>query len=118
MSYGARAKGAKGVIISGRCRDILEHAQAGFAVFARGQSTLGQKTFTRPSELDVPLEIGGVDVKPGDWIVADQDGVVVIPFGMMEKVKNGCEKGRQVDELCKKGIIAGNGVANTFKMYR
>jgi hypothetical protein len=49
MTFGAQARGAKGVVISGRCRDVNEHLQAGFPVFARGTSTLGQKPFTRPS---------------------------------------------------------------------
>ncbi|KIM23812.1 hypothetical protein M408DRAFT_332168 [Serendipita vermifera MAFF 305830] len=125
MSYGARARGAKGVVISGRCRDVVEHEEAGFPVFARGQSTLGQKPFTRPSALDIPLKIVCSDdewpavlVRPGDWIVADVDGVVVVPVEMMEQVRNACKRSREVDELCKTAIQAGNGVAATFAKYR
>ena len=118
MSYGARARGVKGVIISGRCRDVMEHEEAGMVVFAKGQSTLGQRPFTRPSELEVRLNIDGVMIEPGSWMVADQDGVVVIPIGMMESVKQLCEKGRRVDELCKNGIIEGKGVQETFNQYR
>jgi regulator of RNase E activity RraA len=40
MTAGAQARGALGVIISGRCRDLGEHREAGFDVFARGSSTL------------------------------------------------------------------------------
>lgn len=57
-------------------------------------------------------------IEPGDWIVADLDGVVVVPSHQMEKVKELCRKGRAVDELCKADIKAGRGVAETFKKYR
>jgi len=57
-------------------------------------------------------------VRPGDWIIADQDGVVVVPVDMMEKVKSICKNGREIDEACKAAIIAGEGVAATFKKYR
>ncbi|PVG00867.1 RraA-like protein, partial [Serendipita vermifera] len=124
MSYGAKARGAVGVVIEGRCRDVLEHQQAGFPVFSKGQSTLGQKPFTRPSELDVPLELGGegewpsVLVHPGDWIVADVDGVVVIPYGQMQKVRDLCKTSREIDEKCRVDIAAGMGIQETFKKYR
>ncbi|KAG8824643.1 hypothetical protein FRC19_001365 [Serendipita sp. 401] len=134
MSFGARARGAKGVIISGRCRDVLEHREAGLPIFARGTSTLGQRPFTRPSEIEVPLTISSpsltsvastqseewpaVTINPGDWIVADLDGVVVIPRDQMEAVRELCRKGREVDERCKRDIIAGLGVAESFKKHR
>lgn len=131
MSLGAKTRGAKGVVISGRCRDVAEHREAQFPVFARGTSTLGQKPFTRPSELDVPIVIHpdsiysndgeqwpGVQVRPGDWVVADADGVVVIPLEQMERVKEICSVSRKVDASCKRDLLAGKGVAETFKLHR
>jgi regulator of RNase E activity RraA len=125
MSYGAKARGAVGVVIEGRCRDVLEHRQAGFPVFAKGQSTLGQKPFTRPSELNVPLKIGGEEdgwpstlVRPRDWIVADVDGVVVVPSEQMQAVKDLCKASREVDERCRIDIAAGKGIQETFKKHR
>ncbi len=47
MTAGAQVRGAKGVVISGRCRDVRESAAVDFPVFARGRSTLGQGGFTR-----------------------------------------------------------------------
>src|SRR5882762_11513523 len=101
MTAGAQARSAVGVIISGRCRDLAEHRACQFPVFARGHSTLGQSPFTRPSAINVPLLISpegegeleagspaleGVRVEPGDWMVADEDGVVCVPQGIVEKV--------------------------------
>lgn len=126
MTAGAVSRGALGVIISGRCRDLSEHRESGFPVFARGHSTLGQSPFTRPSAIDVPLEItpqGDTDfpavvVNPGDYMVADEDGVVCVPAGMASEVVSLAEKGREVDLLCMEDIKAGKGVQDSFKKHR
>lgn len=60
MTFGAQARGVRGVVISGRCRDVTEHRQVEFPVFARGTSTLGQKPFTRPSVVGGELLISPV----------------------------------------------------------
>lgn len=127
MTLGAKARGTLGVVIAGRCRDISEHREADYPVFARGTSTLGQKPFTRPSALNVPLLIRpqeqesqwpAVEVHPGDWIVADEDGVVCVPKHLLEEVKELCEKGRREDAKCKEDIAAGKGVQATFDRWR
>ena len=138
MSAGAQARGALGVVISGRCRDLAEHRSLGFAVFARGQSTLGQSPFTRPSEINVPLTIapipnlGGASsigissadtfpaavVSPGDWIVGDEDGVVVVAQNLEQEVVEKALKGRDVDARCMEDIEAGKGVQASFKLHR
>jgi len=130
MTAGAQARGALGVIISGRCRDLAEHRSAGFPVFARGHSTLGQSPFTRPSAVNVPLTIvpqlvgdtkdafPALRVEPGDCMVADEDGVVCVPSDLVEKVVQLAEKGREVDAKCMEDIVAGIGVQEAFRRHR
>lgn len=128
MTAGAQSRGARGVVISGRCRDLAEHRAASFPVFARGHSTLGQSPFTRPSAVNVPVTIDSpnvsqedfpaVEVIPGDWMVADEDGVVCIPQGLAKEVIALARKGREVDERCMDDIKAGKGVQETFKKHR
>jgi len=133
MTAGAQARSALGVIILGRCRDLAEHRESKFPVFARGHSTLGQSPFTRPSAINVPLLISpegegeleagstaleGVRVEPGDWMVADEDGVVCVPQGIVEKVTELAIKGREADEKCMEDIRAGKGVQASFKLHR
>ncbi|KAG6813373.1 hypothetical protein H0H92_011639 [Tricholoma furcatifolium] len=130
MSAGARARSAVGVIISGRCRDLAEQESLNFAVFARGRSTLGQSPFTRPSEINIPLTIHPqkntpadtsfppVTVEPGDWLIADRDGVVCVPKALEFQVIELATKGREVDELCMRDIQAGQGVEVTFRAHR
>ena len=130
MTAGAQARGALGVVISGRCRDVAEHRLAGFPVFSRGHSTLGQSPFTRPSALNVPLDIApqgvgisndtfpSVRVEPGDWIIADEDGVVCVPTSLADQVVGLATKGREVDEKCLEDIKSGTGVQAAFKKHR
>jgi regulator of RNase E activity RraA len=128
MTAGAQAQGAIGVIISGRCRDIGEHRALGFPVFSRGHSTLGQSTFVQPATINVPLTIfpqglgaesfPAVTIEPGDWMVADEDGVVCVPRLLESQVIELATKGRQIDSLCMDDIRAGKGVQNSFKLHR
>ena len=127
MTAGAQAQKATAVIISGRCRDIAEHRAANFPVFARSQSTLGQASFTRPSAVNVPLVIftpdgdevlPPVQVLPGDWIIADGDGVVCVPRHLEGRVAELAAKGKAIDALCMEDIKAGKGVQTSFKKHR
>ena len=125
----------KGVVLDGRCRDLMEHREAGFAVFARGHSVQGQSPFTRPSELQVPVVISdptlegkegwvgnpkgpSVTVKPGDFVLADLDGVVVVPKGREEEVVRLAEKGKREDEGCMRDTKGGMPVKEAFAKNR
>lgn len=129
MTAGAQARGAVGAVVSGRVRDVAEQRAAGFTLFARGRSTLGQSPFTRPSAVQVPLRISpqpvvvdvaleAVEVHPGDVIIGDEDGVVCVPRALAEKVGEVAERGREVDARCLEDIKAGKGVQETFKKHR
>ncbi|KIJ49551.1 hypothetical protein M422DRAFT_246631 [Sphaerobolus stellatus SS14] len=127
MSAGAVSRACLGVVISGRARDISEHLEINFPVFARSHSTLGQSPFTRPSEINVPLVIRpqpfdsdfpAVSLEPGDLIVADRDGVVCVPKDLEEKTIELATRGREIDAKCMEDIKAGKGVKESFKKWR
>ncbi|KAI0049945.1 RraA-like protein, partial [Auriscalpium vulgare] len=128
MTAGARARGCVGAVVSGRVRDTAEHRAMQFPVFARGTSTVGQAPYTRASEVQVPVIVNnsahdhgglpGVTVHPGDWLVADSDGVVCVPRELEGDVLRLAQKGREVDAKCQDDINAGVGVAESFKRHR
>jgi regulator of RNase E activity RraA len=127
MTAGAQARSVQGVIISGRCRDVAEHREVKFPVFARGHSTLGQNPWTRPSAVNIPLsiqphgsdgEFPAVRVTPGDWMVADEDGVVCVPKELEEKVVQLAANAREVDARCLEDIRNGLGVQASLKKHR
>ena len=80
MTVAAQARGIAGLVIEGSVRDADQIEALGFPVFARGLSIRGTgKDVDRPGALNEPLPFGDVIVAPGDLVVGDADGVVVIP---------------------------------------
>ena len=86
FSAAAMGRGAAGVVIDGCSRDTPQVRGLGFPVFAKGQKPLDYKGRQRVVRRDVPIRCGNVVVCPGDWVMADDDGVVVVPEGRAEEV--------------------------------
>ena len=79
LSTAARNSGCVGAIVDGAVRDVAKMAAMGFAVFARGRCVYDSMNRQRVIDVDVPVEIDGVRFAPGDLVIADEDGVVVVP---------------------------------------
>jgi regulator of RNase E activity RraA len=75
----AQCAGAAGIVVDGVVTDIVELRSAGLPVFARGTSVLtAKRTFDANSAVNVPVLCGGVTVNPGDVVMADDNGVLVL----------------------------------------
>jgi regulator of RNase E activity RraA len=87
MSTRARALGAGGAVLGGFHRDTREILQLGFPVFSQGSYAQDQRLRGRVIDFRCSVEFSnGVQVHPGDLIVADRDGVVVVPKGHVAAV--------------------------------
>ncbi len=106
MAQAAQKKGLAGVVIDGACRDRLAIKELGFPVFSRAVNP-GGTVKESLGALNVPISCGGVSVNPGDIVVGDADGVVVIP---REEAEQTFEKANAIfskEETIKKRIDAG-----------
>jgi 4-hydroxy-4-methyl-2-oxoglutarate aldolase len=82
LTAAAQYRNVAGLVIDGCVRDGKEIAEVGFPVFARGRCIRGtKKDASGPGALGEVVRIGEVEVKPGDLVRGDGDGVVVIPSG-------------------------------------
>jgi len=79
LSTAARARGAAGCLTDGFVRDIKPIRRMRFPVFHGGIAPLDSKGRGKVAEIDVPIRCAGVAVSPGDLVVGDADGVIVIP---------------------------------------
>lgn len=98
-------KGVEGVVIDGYTRDTEELKEYGFPVFARGTIPASAVSATM-GEINVPIQCGGVVVNPGDIIVGDSDGVVVVPRSEAGDVLTIAEKISFMDDGTIKSIKA------------
>lgn len=85
-SLAAQVRGAVGVIIDGVCTDLLEISEMKMPTWSRGLSALVGRRLEQHGGVNVPVQCGGVLVNPGDLIVADDNGIVVIPPAEVEEV--------------------------------
>ena len=85
MSFAGQTMGLAGMIVDGAIRDVAEIRQRTFPVYARGVSHRGPFK-DGPGEINVPVTVGGMVVRPGDIIVGDQDGLCAFSPEIAEAV--------------------------------
>lgn len=84
VAYAARAAGVAGIVVDGLVTDLGELRQYGVPVWSRGTSAVTVKTLGLGGEFCVPVSCGGVAVTPGDAVLADENGILVLPAADIE----------------------------------
>jgi 4-hydroxy-4-methyl-2-oxoglutarate aldolase len=102
----AQTLGLGGLVVDGVIRDIVGVKALNFPVFSRG-TTVAASGKIGVGEVNVPISCGGVPVIPGDIIVGDADGVVVIPQAMEQKILLKSMEKMKKDEI-REASITGN----------
>ncbi|KHL01501.1 RraA family protein [Sinomonas humi] len=86
MSRVAAARGVAGTVVYGACRDLAASEQAGYALWSSAVFMRTGKDRVRCAEVQGRVQIAGVAVAPSDYVLADADGVLVIPANRVEEV--------------------------------
>jgi regulator of RNase E activity RraA len=79
LSRAAKTKGLSGTIVDGPARDADEAHEIGYPVFARSATSFTARGRIAELAWDIPIAIGGINVEPGDLVIADGSGIVFIP---------------------------------------
>ncbi len=117
FSCAAMGRGAAGVVIDGYARDAAQIKALGFPAFARGLSPLD--TFARAvvTGVDVEARVGGVDVRPGDLVVGDVDGIVVVPQEMVADVEEAVVMKHRLEGNAREDLLAGMSIREVWIKY-
>lgn len=94
----AQNLGLGGVLSDGRIRDFDELARYDFAVYCRGEATRWGGDVVTPFQANVPVVVGRVGVRPGDYVYADSSGAVVLPANQVREVLTGAVAVTEEDE--------------------
>ncbi|MED4581180.1 RraA family protein [Brevibacillus choshinensis] len=102
----AQTMGIKGIVVDGVIRDIVGIKKLDFPVFCKG-TTVAASGKAGWGEVNVPISCGGVSIQPGDIMVADADGVVVVPQSMEEQILEQALDKLKKDQV-REASVAGN----------
>jgi regulator of RNase E activity RraA len=111
------ARGVAGCVIDGGCRDTRFILETGFPVFARRVTPEDSTWRWSVRETQIPIVIGGVTIEPGDWLVGDDDGVVVVPAGIAADVLAEAEHKAGTENEIRNAVRAGSTPLEAYEQF-
>jgi len=117
LSTAARYRGCRGVVIDGHTRDTRAIMEMGFPVFCRGIHPADSLGRLDVADHNIHITCGGVGIHPGDLILADHDGIVVVPQGIAEEALRLAEEKVSGENLVRKALQQGMSTTEAFKRY-
>lgn len=121
-SLSAKMTGARGIVIDGGTRDANAIVAMGFPTFCRYLTPVFGNGRYQMIGYQQPVQIAGqvgetVTVHPGDFVMADRDGVVIIPQALVEDVLVAAEKLEEIEVLLREGLQAGEDREAVYAQY-
>jgi regulator of RNase E activity RraA len=117
LSCAAKQKGVSAVFVDGAARDIDICQEIGFPVFARGVVPITARGRIMQEDFNCPIRLGDVQVRPGDILVGDVNGIVVIPPEKLEEVVADAEEIMAKEEAMKTDILGGMDILEVDQKY-
>lgn len=110
-------RGVLGYVVDGGSRDVAFIKKIGFPVFCRYNSPIDVVANWRPEAFGDPVTIGNVVINAGDYILGDEDGVVVIPLKHAEAIIEAAEEAIGTENLVRKAILNGTDPKEAYLKY-
>ncbi len=106
-SLAAKLRGVAGAIVDGAATDTVEVAEMGFPVFCRSISPITSRSIGESGEINTVVQCGGVSVAPGDVILADDNGILVVPKDQVREAVEHCGPRVAWEEQVRLRLLAG-----------
>jgi regulator of RNase E activity RraA len=110
-------KGVLGCLVDGYVRDVNFLIEMGFQTWSRGYTPRDIVGYWRPAGFDVEITIGDVVVAPGDYVVADRDGALRVPKGIVEEVVANAEAAIATENKVRTAILAGTDPQEAYLQF-
>jgi regulator of RNase E activity RraA len=111
------ARGVAGCVLDGGCRDVRFVLETGFPVFTRFVTPEDSTWRWQLESTQGPVTIGGVRIEPADWVVGDDDGVVVVPAELAESVLAEAEEKAATESEIRRAVRAGMPPLEAYERY-
>ncbi|WFU45662.1 RraA family protein (plasmid) [Bradyrhizobium sp. CB82] len=103
----ASRRGIGGTVIDGVCRDIDRSLELGYPIFARGNAMRTGKDRVTADAMNVAVQVAGVRIAPGDWLVGDGDGIVALPASRLEEILATARQIAAAEARIRDAVVAG-----------
>lgn len=117
LTVTAKEKGIAGTVIDGVCRDVPGIRDQGYAVFSRGKFMMTGKDRVMVDAVQVTVSIGKVQVKPGDLLLGDESGVVVVPHEKVESILAAALEIEQAEQAILEAVRKGLSLGEARKKF-
>lgn len=114
MTARLQARGAAGLVVDGALRDIWQMRDIDLPVYARHVNAAAISRAVVAVEMDGIVTCRGVAVRPGDWIVGDPDGVVVVPDGLAAEVSRYAAEHEDLEIYLRERVLAGAPLSEAY----
>ena len=110
-------KGVRGCIVDGYIRDVDFLLEIGFQAWSRGFTPRDIVSWWLPKATEVPVTIGDVEIRSGDYMVADRDGAIRVPAAIVDEVIEKAEVAIGTENLVRKAILEGVDPQEAYLRY-
>jgi 4-hydroxy-4-methyl-2-oxoglutarate aldolase len=117
LATAARYRGARGIVADAYARDTIALIDMEFPTFVAGISAYDSLGRIDVSALNVPIKCGGVSIDAGDFVLADHDGVVIVPRAAAEDAIRAAEEKVAGENMVREKLAAGMPVWEAFRTY-
>lgn len=117
LSTATRVRGGRGAIVDGAVRDIVQMKAMDFPCFAKEWTPRDSADRLKVVSYDVPVEVGGVTLDPGDFVMVDADGMVVIPSEVVDEAITLALEKIEREDTTRRELLKGRLLGDVYREY-